>query len=128
MGYLTGGLGFALFLALGALYISDGRLDTARESLATARVNAQTATEANGTLVDTLAACKNINSENAAQRGEAAVKAAAAEARIIELETKLDTGVEIEKTDNTCRELDVPLPDSFTSQLCIDGAKNCSQD
>ncbi|MCK5016879.1 MAG: hypothetical protein KAS32_07380, partial [Candidatus Peribacteraceae bacterium] len=62
MKYLTGGLGIALALVLFALYVTEGRLDATRVDLATARVNAQTATDANETLTDTLAACEAISS------------------------------------------------------------------
>lgn len=129
MGYLTGGLGLALLLALFLLNQKDGKLDEVRAALAQEQANAQIAEDANATLVESLAACKTVNEQNAEQRRLMAQRALAAEARVIELRVELETiSTTIEKTDDECRTLDAPLPAGFVDQLCIDAAANCRPD
>ena len=124
MTYLAGILAGMLLFAGAEVWILQGRLSNAKETLHKTIEQRDEARDANKAAQKAIAQCKAINAQNAAQREAVKERAAAAIARADALAAKLSEVKPIETTDTECRRLDQPLPVSYVKQLCI--GPNCN--
>jgi len=124
-GWIAAGISTAVLAGL--LWISDKRLDNARESLAQTKVIAQIAHDANGKLVEGIELCHSINTLNQEAQANAEARANEAVARAKRTENALNDLLEEPfEVDNTeCRTLTEPLPTDFVERVCIASAGNC---
>ena len=107
------------------LHLANGKIDDLNQELGASKANIETAVHANETLTADIAECEKINHDNTEQLNSALENADRAEARLIVATQKLEKeNAQIIATDQTCRTLNEPLPDSYLKQLCVSGG-NC---